>query len=149
MDGTQMSKASGGNAVPKLTMHEKLENDEILQRINRKIDFKKNPRYETQHLTKIADIPAQQVPQFASLGHSQDGRRERRSFPQRPPHHYLLELRSRPCLRVRAQSRQCLQVHEEDRKITAKSKQKLTVVITPLRTTSLDAALNCHIKFIK
>ena len=33
--------------------------------------------------------------------------------------------------------------------ITAKSKQKLTVVITPLRTTSLDAALNCHIKFIK
>jgi hypothetical protein len=42
-------------------MHEKLENDEVLHRLNRKIDFKKNPRYESQKLPKFADIPGQQV----------------------------------------------------------------------------------------
>jgi len=61
MDNTLTSRTQLRKEVPKLTMQEKIENQEILTRINRKIDFKKNPRYEGQRLPKFSEVDGKQV----------------------------------------------------------------------------------------
>lgn len=67
MDNTFKSRIPPSKDIPKLTMHEKLENEEILQRINRKIDFKKNPRYEGTQLSRLAEVTLKPIQTINNL----------------------------------------------------------------------------------